>query len=162
VRAAILTVTSSRTDETDESGPEIASWVESIGLEVAGREIVPDDRGAIANALCRWSDEERCELVVTSGGTGLAPSDVTPEATRDVLEREAPGIAEAMRLASREHTSQWMLSRAAAGVRGRSLILNFPGAPKAIRETAPALSEPIRHALDLVAGRPHDHARDPR
>jgi molybdopterin adenylyltransferase len=157
VRAAILTVTSSRTTETDESGPEVAGWVESMGIEVAGREVVADERGAIAGALRLWVDEQRCDLVVTSGGTGLAPSDITPEATRDVIDREAPGIAEAMRLASREHTSHWMLSRAVAGVRGSALILNFPGAPKAIRETAPALTEAVGHALDLLSGSETSH-----
>jgi molybdenum cofactor synthesis domain-containing protein len=152
LRAAIIIVSSSRTEATDESGPEIESWVASLGLDVAVREIVPDEREAIAAAIRRWVDYEGCELVVTSGGTGLAPSDVTPEATLEVLDREAPGIAEAMRLASREHTAHWMLSRAVAGVRGRTLVLNLPGAPKAVRETAPALTDAVKHALALLSG----------
>jgi len=157
MRAAVLTVSTSRTAATDECGPELARWVAGLGLELAGREIVPDDRTAIAVRLRRWVDVERCDLVLTSGGTGLAPSDVTPEATRDVIDREAPGIAEAMRLASRENTPAWMLSRALAGVRGASLIINLPGAPKAIGEIAPALAPAVRHALELLSGEPHHH-----
>src|SRR3954447_5515864 len=128
-----------------------------MGLELAGSEVVPDDRAVIAERLRHWADEVGCALVVTSGGTGLASSDVTPEATADVLDRPAPGIAEAMRLASREHTPNWMLSPAAAGVRGSTLIVNLPGAPKAIGETAAELAGPIVHALALLAGEGDPH-----
>jgi molybdopterin adenylyltransferase len=112
----------------------------------------------IERRLRHWSDERKCDLVLTSGGTGFSPTDVTPEATRAVIEREAPGIAEAMRSASREHTPHWMLSRAVAGIRGRTLIVNFPGNPKSIRETAAALAPALPHALALLADRPTSHA----
>jgi molybdenum cofactor synthesis domain-containing protein len=111
----------------------------------------------IEDRLRHWSDEEPCDLVLTSGGTGLSPSDVTPEATKAVLEREAPGIAEAMRAASREHTAHWMLSRAVAGTRGRTLIVNFPGSPRSIRQVADTLAPALPHALALLAGRETRH-----
>ena len=159
MRAAAITVSTSRSRDPsgDQSGPALAAWIESLGLELAGTEIVPDDRAQIAERLRFWADSEHCSLVVTSGGTGLAPTDVTPEATADVIDRPVPGIAEAMRLASREHTPNWMLSRGVAGVRGETLLVNFPGAPKAIEETAGALGASIRHALDLIAGRDAAH-----
>jgi molybdopterin adenylyltransferase len=162
MRAAVITVSTSKAagDGEDESGPELAAFALSIGAELAGTEIVSDDRESIAAAIRRWADEEGCELVLTTGGTGLAPTDVTPEATRESIEREAPGIAEAMRLASREHTRHWMLSRGVAGVRGRTLIINFPGSPASIRQAGAAIAEPLPHGLELIAGgEAHDHSR---
>lgn len=165
--AAILTVSTSRAERArrgdqqgsseDESGPRLAALVERLGLELAGRELIADDQTLIAARLRHWADIERCALILTSGGTGLSPSDVTPEATRAVLEREAPGIAEAMRDASRVHTPNWMLSRAVAGTRGACLIVNFPGSPASIDQTAEALAGPLAHALELIAGRPVGH-----
>jgi molybdenum cofactor synthesis domain-containing protein len=111
----------------------------------------------IERRLRHWCDLERCALVLTSGGTGLSPTDVTPEATRAVIEREAPGIPEAMREASRAHTANWMLSRAVAGTRGASLIVNFPGSPASIQQTGEVLAGPLSHALALTAGRPAPH-----
>lgn len=159
MRAAVVTISSSkaRGDGIDESGPALVEFAHSLGAEVEGTDIVPDDRDQIASRLRHWSDERDCNLVLTSGGTGFAPSDVTPEATREVLDREAPGIAEAMRAASREHTPHWMLSRAVAGVRGRTLIVNFPGSPKSIRETADALAPALPHALALLAEKETSH-----
>jgi molybdenum cofactor synthesis domain-containing protein len=159
VRAAIITVSTSKAngEGPDESGPELAELARRVGAEIAGSDIVPDDREQIESRLRHWSDEEHCELVLTTGGTGLSPTDVTPEATRAVLEREAPGIAEAMRAASRPHTPHWMLSRAVAGTRGRTLIVNFPGNPKGVRETADALAEALPHALALLSGRASRH-----
>ena len=158
MRAAALTVSSSKAagEGADESGPLLADLARELGAGEVLMEVVGDDREAIEAALLRLCDEQRCDLVLTSGGTGLAPTDVTPEATRAVLEREAPGLPEAMRLASREHTPNWPLSRAVAGARGRALIVNFPGSPRSIEQTAAALREPLRHALSLLAGRsPH-------
>jgi molybdopterin adenylyltransferase len=159
VRAAVVTISSSkaRGEGTDESGPALVAFARSLGAEVEGTDVIPDDRDEIASRLRHWSDERGCNLVLTSGGTGFAPSDVTPEATKGVLDREAPGIAEAMRAASREHTTHWMLSRAVAGVRGRTLIVNFPGSPKSIRETADALAPALPHALALLADRETSH-----
>ena len=160
MRAAIITISTSKAagEGVDESGPALAALARSIGAEVAGAEVIPDRQERIEARLRHWSDFERCELVLTSGGTGFAPTDVTPEATRNVIEREAPGIGEAMRAASREHTSHWMLSRAVAGIRGRTLIVNFPGNPKSVRETAQALAPALPHAVALVSGDRGEHA----
>jgi molybdenum cofactor synthesis domain-containing protein len=159
MRAAVVTISSSkaRGEGTDESGPALVEFARSLGAEIEGTEVVPDDGDEIAQRLRHWSDERGCDIVLTSGGTGFAPSDVTPEATRAVLEREAPGIAEAMRAASREHTNHWMLSRAVAGIRGRTLIVNFPGNPKSIRETADSIAPALPHALALLADRETTH-----
>jgi molybdopterin adenylyltransferase len=162
MRAAIITVSTSRSEggEPDESGPALAQFAQAVGAEVTAMEIVPDEQGKIEWALRHYTDSERCELVLTTGGTGFAPDDVTPEATRAVIQREAPGIAEALRAASREHTRNWMLSRGVAGIRGGSLIINFPGSPKSIGEAGEAIGEAIPHAVLLLrdgAGRPHGH-----
>ncbi len=122
-------------------------------------EIVPDQQSEIEWALRHYSDTERCDMVLTTGGTGFAPDDVTPEATRAVIHREAPGIAEALRLASREHTRNWMLSRGVAGIRGRTLIINFPGSPKSIGEAGEAIGASIPHAVAVLQngqGNRHD------
>jgi molybdenum cofactor synthesis domain-containing protein len=151
-RAAVITVSTSKSrgDGVDESGPALARYAERLGFELAGAETVPDDRDRIAQRLAFWADERGCDLVLTSGGTGLSPDDVTPEATTDVIERVAPGIAEAMRAASRPHTDKWMLSRGVAGVRGRTLIINFPGNPPAIDQIGAELAPAIPHAIELL------------
>jgi molybdopterin adenylyltransferase len=158
-RAAVLTISTSKASGAgvDESGAQLARLVEHLGLELAARDLVTDDRAQIEARLRHWADTERCALVLTTGGTGLAPRDVTPEATRAVLEREAPGIAEALRAASRPHTPHWMLSRGAAGVRGSTLIVNFPGSPRSIVQAGEALAPALPHALELLAGRPTAH-----
>jgi molybdopterin adenylyltransferase len=155
MRAAILTVSTSKASGqgADESGPALAAFAESIGAEVALQEVAPDDQEQIEQRLRRWSDEAGCELILTTGGTGCSPTDRTPEATRAVIEREVPGIAEAMRAASRPHTRHWMLSRAVAGIRGRTLIVNFPGSPRSIAEVGEVIGVALPHAVDLIAGR---------
>lgn len=152
MRAAIVTISTSRANGRagDESGSRLVRLAERLGAEVAGRELIPDERGLIEERLCHWADVERCELVMTTGGTGFAPSDVTPEATRAVIEREAPGIAEAMRAASRAHTPHWMLSRAVAGIRGGSLIVNFPGSPDSVDQAGEAIARALPHAVELM------------
>jgi molybdenum cofactor synthesis domain-containing protein len=154
VRAAVITVSTSKAagEGEDESGPALAELARELGAEVAGAEVIPDNRGQIEDRLRHWCDVEGCDLVLTTGGTGFAPNDVTPEATRAVIEREAPGIGEAMRAASREHTPNWMLSRGIAGTRGASVIVNFPGSPRSIRQTGAALAPALPHALALLRG----------
>jgi molybdenum cofactor synthesis domain-containing protein len=159
VRAAIVTVSTSRAagGGEDRSGARLLELAERLGAQVVGREVIADDRSAIERRLRHWADVERCALVMTSGGTGFSPSDLTPEATRAVIDREAPGIAEAMRAASRPHTRYWMLSRAVAGARGATLIVNFPGSPASIEQAGAALQDALAHALALLAGgTPHD------
>jgi molybdopterin adenylyltransferase len=157
-RAAILTISTSKAagDGEDESGPALAEFAGGLGLEVVAQEVIPDEREAIQGRLLHFSDEDPCELILTTGGTGMAPTDVTPEAIRAVIDREAPGIAEAMRLESRQHTRHWMLSRAVAGTRGSTLIVSFPGSPKSIAQAGAAIAEALPHALKLLGGEdPH-------
>jgi molybdopterin adenylyltransferase len=144
VRAAVLTVSTSlaQGEGEDLSGPALAGHCERSGLQVS-RETVPDDREAIANAIKRFADHERVRFVFTTGGTGFTPDDVTPEATRDVIDREAPGYAETIRAESRAYTPLGILTRGVSGVRGRTLIINFPGNPKAIEQSWPVI-EPTR------------------
>jgi molybdenum cofactor synthesis domain-containing protein len=159
LRAAALTISTSKADGDgeDESGPRLEALARGLGASTVERDLVADDRGLIEQRLRHWCDDERCALVLTSGGTGVSPDDVTPEATRAVLEREIPGIAEAMRLASQPHTPNWMLSRALAGVRGKTLIVNLPGSPRAIAQVGEALAPSLTHALALIAGASTDH-----
>jgi molybdopterin adenylyltransferase len=147
MRAAVLTVSTSRAsgDEEDVSGGRLAELCEQAGLEVV-RDTVADDREAIALALKRLADTERVRFVFTTGGTGLTPDDVTPEATRDVIDREAPGYAETIRAESRSHTPLGILTRGVSGVRGRTLIVNFPGNPKAIGQSWPVVEPTLEHA----------------
>jgi molybdopterin adenylyltransferase len=158
-RAAIITISTSKAAGVgrDEGGPRLAALAQRLGVEVVGRDLIPDERAQIEARLRHWADVEGCELILTSGGTGLAPTDVTPEATRAVLEREAAGIPQAIREASRPHTAHWMLSRGAAGTRGASLIVNFPGNPASIDQTGAAIADALMHALALIAGRSSAH-----
>lgn len=159
MRAALLTISTSRSaaGAHDESGAALAAFATGLGLQIAGREIVRDERAEIESRLKHWSDRDPVDLILTSGGTGLSPDDVTPEATAAVLERDAPGIAEAIRAASRPHTSHWMLSRGTAGTRGRTLIVNFPGSPRSIEQTGAELAPALPHALALLAGENPGH-----
>jgi len=160
-RAAVISISSSRAaggGGEDVSGERLLAFARGLGLVIAGSELIGDERALIEQRLRHWSDVERCALILTTGGTGLAPSDVTPEATRAVIEREAPGLAEAMRAAAREHTRNWMLSRGVAGIRGRTLTVNFPGNPKSIAQTSAAIADSLPHALALLADEPTRHA----
>ena len=152
--AAVVTVSTSKAAGRgeDESGPRLAALAGELGLDVVASEVVTDDRARLEALLRALADEHGCALVLTSGGTGVAPSDVTPEATRAVIDVEVDGIGEAMRAASQPHTGNWMLSRALAGVRGGTLIVNLPGSPASIEQIGAALLGPVRHALELLAG----------
>ena len=151
--AAVLTVSdrSARGERPDESGPAAAAMLAAAGYQVAAQSVVPDERGEIEAALTALSDSGTA-LIVTTGGTGFSPRDVTPEATSAVCERMAPGIPEAMRAASLAVTPRAMLSRAVAGIRDRTLIVNLPGSPKAVRENLEAVLPALRHGLEVLRG----------
>lgn len=150
--AAVLTISTSLSKGRGEdlSGPALAQLCEAAGLETV-RQVLPDDRAAIADALRRLADEDGIRFVFTTGGTGLTPDDVTPEATLDALEREAPGFAETIRAQSRGHTPLGILTRGVSGIRGRTLIVNFPGNPKAIGQSWPVVEPTLRHAAETLA-----------
>jgi molybdopterin adenylyltransferase len=143
----VLTVSSSlaRGEGEDLSGPALVELCLGAGLEVV-HETVTDDRAAIAGAIVRLADSDGMRFVFTTGGTGLTPDDVTPEATLDAIDREAPGYAEAIRADSRSHTPLGILTRGVSGVRGRTLIVNFPGNPQAIGQSWPVVAPTIEHA----------------
>jgi molybdenum cofactor synthesis domain-containing protein len=153
VRAAILTVSSSvsRREADDTSGPLLAQRSEEAGAEVVAMEVVPDDYALIEDRIRHYVDEG-VELVFTTGGTGFTPDDVTPEATRAVIERDAPGLSEAMRAASLRHTPMAMLSRGVSGIADATLIVNFPGSPKAIDESFGVIAPALRHAVETLHG----------
>ena len=161
MRVGILTVSdrSSRGERPDASGPVIQAFVtDHLAAEVAQVAIVPDEVDAIRAALIAWCDEVDLDVIFTTGGTGFAPRDVTPEATRAVITREAPGLAEAMRAASLAVTPHAMLSRAVCGLRGRTLIINLPGSPKAVRENLVTLAPVLPHAVQLLRDLPSAEA----
>jgi len=153
IRTAVLTVSTSvsRRDAEDVSGPALAAAAEQAGCEVVAREVVPDDYGLIEDRLNHFVDAG-CDLVFTTGGTGLTPDDITPEATRAVLDREAPGFAEALRAEAARHTPMGILSRGVSGISGRTLIINFPGSPKAIDEVFGVVAPTLRHAVRTLRG----------
>ena len=159
IKAAILTVSDSASAGTraDESGKAIAQMLAGIKSKIVRKEIVPDEREEIESALIRLSKE--ADLVVTTGGTGVGPRDVTPEATRAVIEKDLPGFGEAMRSKSLEKTPHAILSRATAGTRGGTLIVNLPGSPKAVRECLEVVLPAIPHCIETAKGQARDCAR---
>ncbi len=153
-KIAILTVSDkgSQGERTDTSGPAIRRMLEPLGAEVIAADMVPDERELISAKLRHYADKLACDLVLTTGGTGFSPRDVTPEATMDVVERQAPGIAEAMRARSLEKTPMAMISRAVSGIRGRTLIINLPGSEKAVRECLEVALPVLNHAVEVLRG----------
>src|SRR5437763_8644447 len=150
MRAAIITISTSVAAgrREDLSGAALVERAQAAGAEVVAHEVVPDDRAAIEEALRRHSaPQARTPLVFTTGGTGLTPDDVTPEATRAVIDRDAPGFAEAMRAESLKHTPMGILTRAVSGISGRTLIINFPGNPKSIGQLFPVIAPTLQHAV---------------
>jgi molybdopterin adenylyltransferase len=150
-RAAVVTVSTrvSRGEAEDESGPALAQLCAAAGLDVVS-EVVSDDRDAIAAALKRLADVENARFIFTTGGTGMTSDDVTPEATRDVIDREAPGFSETIRAESRTHTPLGILTRGISGIRGRTLIINFPGSPRAVRQSWPVVEPTLKHAAETL------------
>jgi molybdopterin adenylyltransferase len=151
VKAAVLTISTSlsRGVGEDTSGQELVRRCEEAGLETV-HQLLPDDQDAIAAALIRLADDEDVRFVFTTGGTGFTPDDVTPEATREVIDREAPGFAEAIRHDGRPHTPLGLLTRGVSGIRGRTLIVNFPGSPKSIGQSWPAIEPTLKHAAETL------------
>ena len=160
-KAAVLTVSdrSFRGERPDAGGPLVVEILKNAGYTVTETAIVPDEKGRIEAALRQWCDREPVDLIVTTGGTGFAPRDVTPEATMAVAERNAPGIAEAIRAYSMTVTKRAMLSRGVSVIRGGTLIINLPGSPKAVRESLEYVLDTLPHGLDILSGRGGECAR---
>ncbi|HMQ02720.1 MAG TPA: MogA/MoaB family molybdenum cofactor biosynthesis protein [Pyrinomonadaceae bacterium] len=152
IRAAVVTASDSRKPGDDVSGATLVGLLLDLGAEIVERRIVSDDRDVISKTLRELADSENIDLILTTGGTGLSPRDNTPEATLSVIERHASGIAEAIRAASMEKTPLAMLSRGVAGTRGTTLIVNFPGSPKAVSECFDVIRPVLKHAVDLLSG----------
>jgi molybdenum cofactor synthesis domain-containing protein len=161
VRVGILTVSDmgAQGRREDTSGDTILEWAAERGFEVVVKSIVPDETDHISGKLARWSDSGEVDVILTTGGTGLSPRDVTPEATVAVMEREAPGIAEALRAAAAPSFPRAWLSRGRAGVRGKTIIVNLPGSPGGVRDGLDVLADLLDHAVEVVSGRPASHAQ---
>jgi molybdenum cofactor synthesis domain-containing protein len=157
-RAAILTISDrgAKGEREDKSGPALKTILQEAGFSIVLLEILADDRQLIERRLRELADESCLDLVVTTGGTGVSPSDVTPEATLAVIDRQVPGIAEAMRIASLAKTPHAMLSRAVAGIRHQTLIVNLPGSVKGVRENMEVLIPALNHAVDKIQGDPSE------
>jgi len=157
IRVAILTVSDScaQSKRQDASGPALREILSAAGYEIGEEHVVPDDRDAITLELARFSDEGGYDLVFTTGGTGLGPRDVTPEATGSVCDRLVPGLGELMRAEGLKKTRNAVLSRGIVGIRGNTLIINLPGSPRAVRECLQAILDVLPHALEMMRGGGH-------
>ena len=161
IRAVVITASdaSARGERKDESGQTLAQLLEGIGAEIVAARIVPDDLEPLSDLLREFADRPDVNLVITTGGTGLAPRDNTPEATLQIIEREAPGLAEAMRIETLKQTPMAMISRGVCGIRSGTLIINLPGSPKAVRESFAVIAPVLNHAIALLAGNTHHEAK---
>lgn len=160
IQAVVITVSDacSRGEREDTSGAALVQLLTDLGATIVERKILSDDLDPLAQTLIEFADRSDVNLIVTTGGTGLGPRDNTPEATQRVIEREAPGIAEAIRAESLKSTPMAMISRSVCGVRTGTLIINLPGSPKAVRETFAVIAPVLSHALDLLAGKTRHRA----
>ncbi len=160
VRAVVITISDrcARGEQEDVSGAELVRLLKEVGASIVATEILSDDLAPLAEKLCVYADRADVNLIVTTGGTGLAPRDNTPEATRAVIQKEAPGLAEAMRMETLRQTPLAMVSRGVCGVRSGTLIINLPGSPKAVRESFAVIKPVLPHAIGLLAGLPHAEA----
>jgi molybdopterin adenylyltransferase len=156
IHAVVITASDAcaRGERKDESGEALVLLLGEMGAEIVAKEIVSDDLEPLADRLRAHADRADVNLVVTTGGTGFGPRDNTPEATLRVIEREAPGLAEAMRMETLKHTPMAMISRGVCGIRSETLIVNLPGSPKAVRESFAVIEPVLNHAIALLAGRP--------
>ena len=155
IRAVVLTISDacSRGEREDTSGAALAQLLTDLGATIVERKILSDDLEPLAQTLRELADRSDVNLIITTGGTGLGPRDNTPEATQSIIEREAPGVAEAIRAESLKVTPMAMISRAVCGVRSETLIINLPGSPKAVKESFAVIAPVLSHALDLLAGK---------
>ena len=158
MRAAILTLSDrcSTGEREDGSGPALKAWLEERGVEVLSCEVIPDEEALISARLVLWADEGSFDLILTTGGTGVSPRDVTPEATERVLDRQLPGFGEVMRRESMKKTANAMISRAVAGIRGNTLIINLPGSPKGATECISFVWPAVPHAVAKIQGDPEE------
>jgi molybdopterin adenylyltransferase len=154
ISVGVITVSDkgSRGEREDKSGQEIVSMLEGIDANVVHTVIIPDEKDQIKETLVDCTDQKKLDLVVTTGGTGVSPRDLTPDATLEIIEKEVPGMAEAMRRASASITPHAMISRAVVGIRGKSLIVNLPGSPKSVRENLTAILPALKHAIEKIKG----------
>jgi molybdopterin adenylyltransferase len=161
IYAIVITVSDrcARGEQEDVSGAELVKLLKEAGASIVSTEILSDDLAPLAEKLCAYADRADVNLIVTTGGTGLAPRDNTPEATRAVIQKEAPGLAEAMRMKTLQQTPLAMVSRGVCGVRSGTLIINLPGSPKAVRESFAVIKPVLAHAVGLLTGLPHTEAK---
>lgn len=160
MRAGILTLSDkgARGERKDLSGPALSEWLRPHGVETVAYEMIPDEEGLISEKLVEWADRGELDIILTTGGTGVSPRDVTPEATMKVLDRVIPGLGELMRFRSLSKTPSAAISRAVAGIRGRTLIINLPGSPKGAVENLEAVWETVPHAVAKIQGDPSECA----
>ncbi len=158
ITGGVITVSDkgSRGEREDLSGRDVISILADLPIRIDAYEIIPDEKEAIRDKIREYADKKHLDLVVTTGGTGVSPRDVTPDATLEILEKELPGMAEAMRRKSMEKTPHAMISRAVAGIRGQCLIINLPGSPKGARENLEVILPALKHAIEKIKGDPSD------